>query len=237
MSTQSPNPVDLAIRSVAGATGSVLALVFAATARLRRDKPLHPVGTVSPARLTITPRSTPSGSALLDEPAAYDCLVRASHAVGTGPEHLDIEGFALRVLPGRRHPRPIDVLFASTGSGPRSRFSLVPRRSGVHGTLTTLLPVRAAGHPLVLRLEPSDPESDPWPRRYELGWAHGGGPWQRCGTVTVDWDGAEDEPERFDPVTNPLPGASQYPAVRWLREPSYALARRAWPRAGRLPRR
>jgi hypothetical protein len=242
MSTDSPNPVDVALRATASAAGAALGVVFSVTARLRRDKPLHPEGAVARAILTILPATNPSGVPLLDEPGEHASVVRASHAMGTRPERSDIEGFALRLVPGERHTHQVDILFASTGAGPISRFGLVLRRPGSHGTQTTLLPVRAGGHPLVLRLEPVDPTPSVvagtgtwWPSRYQLSWARGRGPWQHCGELVVDWSDATDQPERFDPIANPLPGTSQYPAVRRLREPSYGLSRRAWPRAGRLP--
>lgn len=244
MSTQNPNPVDAAIRAVAGGVGTALGAVFAVTARLRRDKPLHPEGSVAPATLTVVPAPTPSGVPLLDEPGEHPCVVRASQAMGTGPEWSDIEGFALRLLPGERHTQAADLLFASTGAGPVTRYALALRRPAVHGTQTTLLPIEAGGHPLVLRIEPVDrtppgaPGAEPWwPSRYELSWAHGLGPWHSCADLVVDWAGAADERERFDPIANELPGTSQYLAVRWLREPSYALSRWAWPRAGHLPER
>lgn len=244
MSTDSPNPVDVAIRATAGAVGAALGAVFAVTARLRRDKPLHPEGSVAPATLSVVPAPLPSGVPLLDEPGEHACVVRASHAMGSGPERSDIEGFALRIQPGERHTQPADILFASTGAGPLTRFGLALRRPGTHGTQTTLLPLRAGGHPLVLRLEPVDRQpagpagTGPWwPSRYELSWAHGRGPWQYCGDLVVDWGDLTDAPERFDPIANPLPGASQYPVVHRLREPSYDWARRVWPRAGELPRR
>ena len=235
MSIQSPNPVDAAIRSAAHAAGTVLAAVFGLTARLRRDKPLHPEGAVARATLAIRPAPGPSGVALRDEPGEHACVVRASYAMGTGPTWTDIEGFALRLLPGTRHTQPVDVLFASTGAGPWSRYALVLRSPGVHGSQTTLLPVRADGHPLQLRLEPVDRAAAPWPWRYELSWAHARGPWQYCGDLSVDWSDTTDAPERFDPIVNPLPGTTQYPVVERLREPAYARARRGWPRAGRLP--
>jgi hypothetical protein len=241
MSIQGPSPVDSAIRSVSGAAGKVLAGIFGLTARLRRGKPLHPRGAVARATLAIRPGPRPSGVALLDEPGEHACVVRASYAMGTGPRWSDIEGFALRVLPGTRHTQPVDLLFASTGAGPLSRYTLVLRGPGVHGSQTTLLPVLAGQHPLRLRLEPVGHATEPWPERYELSWAHARGPWRYCGDLSVVWsdtaDTADtaDAPARFDPVVNPLPGTRQYPVVERLREPSYARARRAWPRAGRLP--
>jgi hypothetical protein len=212
--------------------GTVLAGVFGLVAVLRRRKPLHPDGRVAAARLVVEP-DAPSGCEVLDVQGDFDCVVRASYAMGTGPEGPDIEGFALRLLPGERLAGPADVLFASTGSGPLGRFVLQVRRPGHHGVQTTLLPVEAGGHPLLLRLLPRS-RGPGWPADYDLEWTDGGGPWRRCARLTVDWDTGTDEPIRFDPVTNELPGTRQYPWVRWLREPAYLAARLLSPHAGQL---
>lgn len=172
---------------------------------------------------------TKCGSPLVDEPGEHDCLVRASYAVGRGPKRADIEGFALRMFPAGARRRVTDILFASTGVGPVGRYLLAVRRPGEHGPQTTLLPVRAAGRPLQLRLEPVDPRSQPWPTLYQLSWAYGRGRWHPFGALTVAWGGPGDAAERFDPVAHPLPETTQYPAVAWLREPSYQLARLARP--------
>lgn len=215
------------------AVGAGLGAVFAVTALLRRSKPLHPNGQVAAAQLRVSPAPRPSGSSLLDEPGSHECLVRASYAIGTGPHAPDIEGFALRVQPATAGGAPVDLLFASTGSGPLGRFVLVVRPRGVHAAQTTLLPVQAPSGPLLLRLLPVDPAvdpaADPWPTRYRLSWATGRGAWQDVGVLDVSWAGARDRPERFDPVGAPLPGTNQYPAIEGLREPAYALARLAWP--------
>ncbi len=161
--------------------------------------------------------------------------MRASYAVGSGPERADIEGFALRVLPVSPRPAITDVLFASTGVGPLGRNVLAVRGPAQHAAQTTLLPVRAGTKALRLRLDPLDPLAQPWPTHYRLSWAHGHGPWHPFGALTVAWEGTGDAPERFDPVSHPLPGTTQYAAVSWLREPAYRLARLARPSAGRLP--
>ena len=222
--------------AAAAIAGRGLGLLSWAAAVLRRSKPLHPVGVVAGAVLTVDPAPVASGSPLLDRPGERHCLVRASYAVGTGPEHTDIEGFALRVLPSGADDAPSDLLFASTGVGRWTRHLLVPRRPGRHGAQTTLLPVRAAGRPLLVRLDPLDRATQPWPARYALSWSHGHGPWHRFATLAVAWDGVDDAPNRFDPVANPLRGTTQYPAVTRLREPAYRSARLARPSAGRLPK-
>src|SRR5690349_8488187 len=103
--------------AAAAVAGRGLGFLSWAAAVLRRSKPLHPVGVVAGAVLTVDPATVASGSPLLDEPGERHCLVRASYAVGTGPEHTDIEGFALRVLPIGVDDARSDLLFASTGVG------------------------------------------------------------------------------------------------------------------------
>lgn len=234
MGDREVSPLSTLATGAAGALGAALGATFAVTARIRRSKPLHPVGVVAPALLTVVPGSDRSGSALLDEPGAHECLVRASYAMGTGPWLPDIEGFALRVLPADPDGPFTDILFASTGEGAWDRYALTMRPPGRHDTQTTLLPIRAGGRPLHLRLEPLDPATQPWPASYGLSWAHGRGPWHHVGGLAVRWGQPHDAPDRFDPVVNGLPGTTQYPAVTWLREPAYRMARLAWPRAGRL---
>lgn len=227
-----------ALTVASAATGAGLGAVFGLAAILRRDKPLHPVGAVAGARLVVTPAAAaPCGSPLLDEPGEYECVVRASHAAGTGPERPDIEGLALRILAPATAEVLADVLFASTGVGRLSRHVLAVRRPGRHAALTTLLPVRSPSAPLYLRADPLDPGSRPWPAAYRILWAHGLGQWQPAATLTVTWGEPQDAPERFDPVQFPLPGTTQYAPITALREPAYLLARRAWPRAGQLPPR
>lgn len=229
-----PRPLSPLLTGTVRTAGTALGLVFAVTALVRRSKPLHPVGTVAKAALVVRPAPARSGSPLLDGPGEHDCLVRASHAIGSGPEHADIEGFALRVLPSGEDTDTTDILFASTGGGPLGRHVLTVRAPGRHAVQTTLLPVRSAGRALQLRLDPLDPGTQPWPASYRLSWAHGRGVWRPFGTLTVAWDGERDAPERFDPLVHPLPGTTAYPVVAWLREPAYRLARRARPSAGRL---
>src|SRR5690606_19509666 len=93
------SPLSTLVTGAAGAIGAVLGTTFAVTARIRRSKPLHPVGVVARGVLTVAPGTERSGSPLLDEPGEHACLVRASYAMGTGPRLPDIEGFALRVMP------------------------------------------------------------------------------------------------------------------------------------------
>lgn len=236
MRVHRPRPLHDLLTSTAAVAGGGLALASGATALVRRSKPLHPVGVVSRAVLTIDPAPEATGSPLLDASGSHECVVRASWAAGTGPEHVDIEGFALRVLAPVGRDDCSDLLFASTGVGRWTRHLLAPRRAGRHGAQTTLLPVRAGGRPLLMRLDPVDAGTQPWPTHYVLSWARARGGWHHVGSLAVTWHDHHDAPERFDPVANPLPGTSQYAAVARLREPAYRAARLARPSAGRLPR-
>lgn len=217
---------------LAAVPGAVLAAAFGVVALARRGKPLHPEGQIGAGHLVVDPDGR-SGCRLLDVAGDLDCLVRASYAMGTGPGGSDIEGLALRLLPGNHLAAPADVLFASTGTGRVGRFVLRLRRPGHHGGQTTLLPVDASGYPLLLRLLPRS-HGPGWPADYDLEWAHGTGPWRTCARLTVDWATGTDEAVRFDPIANQLPGTREYGWVRWLREPAYRAARLVSPQAGRL---
>jgi len=231
---RAPGVGSAVLVGAAGLGGLGLGAAFALAAVVRRSRPLHPVGIVTTAHLDVSPAAAASGSPLLDEPGGYDCLVRASWAAGTGPRYPDIEGFALRVLGAGPDGAVTDVLFSSTGVGPLARHVLTFRRPGRHGPQTTLLPVRAGGRPLLLRLDPLDDGSgSARPTCYRLSWAHGRGAWHDAGILTPAWGPAQDAPDRFDPVAHPLVGTAQYPVVAALREPAYRFSRRAWPRAGR----
>jgi len=219
-------------RVAATAGGLALGLVFGATALIRRSKPLHPEGRFGTGRLVVTP-DQPSGVALLDTPAVHDCEVRGSWATGAGPQLPDIEGLAVRL---HLADGPADVLFASTGDGPVGRFLLAGRLPGRHATQTTLLPIRAERHALLLRARPtwlSDAQAG-WPDGYDLDWAHGTGAWHSWAHLDVDWS-VHDQTLRFDPLVNPLPGTEQYGWVDRLREPAYRMARRLRPDEGHLP--
>jgi hypothetical protein len=179
------------------------------------------VSVVGSAVLDVTRPVAELGVPLFAEPGRHDALARWSRSAGVPAPLPDVEGFALRVLDAGGG-RPGDLLFASSGQGAVTRYTLLPRRPGSHGPLSTLLPVGGGTGPLLFLVEPLD-EADP-PTTWRLAVAGTASDWRAVATVTVTW--GQDEAVRFDPVENPLPGTRQYPLVRVLREPSYARARR-----------
>jgi hypothetical protein len=203
---------------LAGAGGAVLGAVFRLVGEVRpTPKPLHPRGDVRRAELHREGSDEEVGVSLLDQPGVDEVTVRVSRATGLPAPLPDIHGLAVRVpLPDGRHG---DLLLASTGLGPRSRFLLKPTRQP--RALTTLLPYVTPTGPLLLAAAPQVGE------RYDLRWARPRGPWHRWGRLVLGERADGDPLLSFDPVANPFP-ALEHPAwVRRLREPAYAQARRS----------
>jgi hypothetical protein len=214
--TSAPAVAGAAVGAVPGA---VLGLVFGAAAKVRRDKPLHPVGRVGEGVLDIVHPRPGLGVPLLAEAGSHRCLVRWSRAAGLPSPLPDVEGLAVRV-----EESEADLLFSSTGDGPLSRFVLRPRGREHPGPQGTLLPVATAAGPLLFLVRPL--EGAVPPHRFGLEVARGRAAWEPVGVLDVpDW--GPDQPTRFDPVRHLLPGTRQYPLVRFLREPAYLMARRA----------
>jgi hypothetical protein len=162
-----------------------------------------------------------TGAAWLDQAGDDHVLVRQSRAVGLPSPLPDIFGLALRVPTGSgRHG---DLLFASTGLGPLTRFTLAPARSPYRRPLTTLLPYRAPAGPVLLSASFHDET------KVGLAWAIGSGAWHPFAELLLDNDPVveADVPLSFEPVRNVLPGLETYDWVRRLREPAYITARRS----------
>ena len=201
----------------ARAVGAVLGRLFGLAALARRDKPLHPRGAVTEARLVRYGADRPWGVPLLDTPGESRCLLRESRAMGLPPPLPDIQVVALRV---EEDGEPVDLLFATTGTGRLGRYLLLLRRHS-HAPMTTLVPVRTPRGPLHLRLSPGPAgqwllgATTPADRR-----------WQTVGRVIAPPEPGPDRPIRFDPVRNLPAGVRQYPWAAAIRDPAYVLARR-----------
>lgn len=214
-------------RSAADAGGKVLAAALAPLGPIRDAKPLHPDGRIRQATLEVTNPAPALQVPLFTESGAVPCLVRVSRAIGLPSPLPDIGGLALRFHPDAAAGSRGDLLFASTGTGRLTRWFLQAHLDPARSALTTLLPLSSASGPVLFSLAPVGDG----PTAYQLSWARPRGNWTPLGRLSL---GAaltpEDPPIRFDAIENPVPGLTNYPVVARLREPSYAAARRLWPR-------
>jgi hypothetical protein len=145
--------------------------------------------------------------------------VRFSRAVGL-PEPLpDVLGLTIRV---QAPARAADLLLATTGTGTRSRFTLLPRRDAAT-TYGSLMPYRTPHGP-ALFLARCDEFDGP----ITLHVAPPTGAWQQFGRITLETAASPSDPViSFDPLLHPVPGLDIYPWTRRLREAAYAAARSA----------
>ncbi len=213
--------LDSATRAASHAGGQVLRVATGIISARPAAKPLHPRGSVIRGTLHRIGGEERTGAEWLDQAGTADVLVRLSRAVGLPAPFPDIHGLAIRVpTEAGLHG---DLLFASTGLGRLTRFTLTAARSPFRRPLTTLLPYRTPSGPVLLSAVFQDTS------RVELAWAIRFGPWKTFAALSLDQDpvGEADRPVAFDPVRHGLPGLEPYDWVRRLREPSYATARRS----------
>ncbi|WP_205475054.1 hypothetical protein [Nocardioides sp. SYSU D00038] len=204
-------------RVAAGLGGDVLAVLTGALSAVRpAPKPLHPDGRLRLAVLHRDGLAEPVGVPLLDGPGPVPVLARESRAVGLPAPLPDVHGLALRTT--RADGRPADLLLASTGTGPVTRFVLTVGRTPYARPMTTLLPYRSSAGPLVLGVVARGEHE------LELRCAVAAGAWQRVGTLALG-EPAPDQEISFDPVVHRPEGLEQYGWVLRLREPAYARAR------------
>src|SRR3954452_2606633 len=178
----SPPVLSAALRAPGAAVGAVLGAGFGLAARVRRNKPIHPAGSVGTAVLDVSSPAPHLGIPLFGEAGRHECLVRWSRSAGVPSPLPDVEGFALRVLDAGEG-RPADLLFASAGEGTVTRYTPLLRGPRSHGPLSTLLPVVGDTGSLMFLVEPLD-EEDP-PVHWRLLVADAGSYWRAVATVTV----------------------------------------------------
>lgn len=182
-------------------------------------KPLHPRGSVVSGTLRRYGAEADTGAAWLDQAGEDTVLVRQSRALGLPSPMPDIFGLAVRVPTSNGQHG--DLLFASTGLGRFTRYTLTAARSPFGRPLTTLLPYRTPAGPVLLSAVFRDETT------VALAWAIRSRVWHSFAELVLLTDPAEetDVPVSFDPVRNMLPGLENYESVRLLREPSYTDAR------------
>jgi hypothetical protein len=212
--------LDSAARTASSAGGQILRAVTGLVAARPAAKPLHPDGALVRGTLQRTGGGR-SGADWLDGTGDDEVLVRQSRAVGLPAPAPDIFGLALRVPTGGGGYG--DLLFASTGLGRLTRFTLTAARSPYRRPLTTLLPYRTSAGPVLLSAVFRDETT------VGLSWAVGAGAWHPFAELRLRDEpvGEADGPVSFDPVRNTLPGLVTYDWVRRLREPAYLTARRS----------
>jgi hypothetical protein len=215
------NPVDLVARAASSAGGQVLRGATRIITARPAAKPLHPRGSVVRGTLHRFGAEDRTGAAWLDQAGDDQVLVRQSRAVGLPSPVPDIFGLALRVpTEGGRHG---DLLFATTGLGPLTRYTLTATRSPHGRPLTTLLPYRTPAGAVLLSAVFHDETT------VALAWALRSGAWHPFAELLLHQDPIDeaDLPLSFEPVRNVPPGMDTFDWVRRLREPAYTTARRS----------
>jgi hypothetical protein len=212
--------VDSTVHVVSSAGGQILRASTGLATLRRAAKPLHPRGALLAGALHRF-GGVGTGAAWLDDAGKDEVLVRLSRAVGLPAPAPDVFGLALRV-PTAGGDGYGDLLLASTGLGPVTRFTLTPARSLYRRPMTTLLPYRTPAGAVLLSAVFQDEN------RLMLAWAIRSGAWHLFAELVLGEESGEDETRlSFDPVRNVLPGMENYAWVRRLREPSYTTARRS----------
>jgi len=215
------SPLDYVARTASSAGGQILRAATRLIAARPAAKPLHPRGSVVRGTLHRFGAEERTGAEWLDHAGDDEVLVRHSRALGLPPPAPDVFGLAVRVPTGG--VRPGDLLFATTGLGRLSRFTLTSARSPYGRPLTTLLPYRTPAGPVLLSALFHTETT------LVLAWAVGSGSWHPFAELRLH-DQPVDQADTllsFEPVRNLLPGLVTYDWVRRLREPAYAAARRS----------
>lgn len=213
--------MDAVASAVASAGGAVLRAATAGIAAVRPTaKPLHPRGRVTAGTLRRFGGTAPTGAEWLDASGSTEVVVRESRALGLPAPWPDIFGLAIRIPADDGYG---DVLFASTGLGTLTRFTLTPALAPSGRPMTTLLPYRSPTGPVMLSAAYRDDLT------VRLAWAAPTGAWHPFAELSLhrDLTTPTDAPVSFDPVQNVPPGLQSYEWVRRLREPAYAAARRS----------
>jgi hypothetical protein len=202
---------------------------FAALARFRRGRAVHPGGTTFAGRLTVTDSGTvlPAGT--------YDVVVRLTKGAGTPGSWPDVLGIALRVAV-HESPSRCDFLFSSAGTGRWTRWLPVPAHRWDRASYTTLGPYQSSDSVTWLMLTPeqsaeapssSELPSEPVEWQFGLRITGRRPDWRVAGRLCLRTAPIVVEGLTFDPVLNHPAGAVPGPGwLRRLREAAYQGSRR-----------
>jgi hypothetical protein len=206
---------------------------FAALARLRSARAVHPHGVLLAGRLRLEPGS--ATAAAIGGPPQRPVLVRASKSAGTPGGWPDVLGLALRVP---LDDGPLDLLLATVGSGRLTSWVLAPARGWGRTAYSTLLPYTVDGRSALLGLEPEDPGRAAGSRAEALAAAVDTGPvaftfveWTRggrraAGRLVLEGRVPDPPPVSFDPVLHHHPRLRLAPVLVRVREWAYTGSRR-----------
>lgn len=208
-------PDSTPARVLGSALGGVLAVLANAPAIVPRRQPLHERGATWDAVWRVHTPWPESGVEVLASAGETPVLVRTSRAMGLPAPWPDISGLAVRF------PDDAALLFASTGTGPRTRRLLALRTPDAVDPLTTLLPL----HTRLGRVELGAQVDG---RTVRILTSLEGGPWVDRAAVRLG--GRAGAVVRFDPL-HPPRGLAWSGFWAAARRPAYAPARRITPGA------
>lgn len=236
-------------RSATDVAGAVAGSAFAALARVRSAKALHPAGATHAAALVVAGDGSvrPVGT-LLSRPGRHPALVRFSRAIGLPRPLPDLLGMAVRLPdcygPGRHQ----DVLLTSSIDRPVLHHLFLPAGDVQQRPYSSSLPYRGGGRRFLIGAlpDPSSPRPDgddeldrlaraaaTGALRFTLAIAPLGGRFRAVGTLHVgERLGPEAERLRFNPW-NTGGGLEPVGWINRLRRGAYPASQAAWNGGGR----
>ena len=174
--------------------------------RLRGERAIHARGRTLTGRLVL-PGGAGTGAPLLDEPGAYDVVVRLSRSLGLPPSWPDVLGLAVRVVDAHGPGRHQDLLMDSTRAAPLLRRLPLPAHDHLGVLHGSLLPYAVAGRHLLLGARGAGGSAGTLEELVETAFdllvATPHGPWRTVGRLRTDAErpAPHGRQVRFNPAT------------------------------------